>query len=113
MNSSWSGDRTPFPPALRDHILKRDRVCQVCHTRPATEADHRTPVAECRRLGIDPDTLANGQGLCHECHAQKTRREIDEGRERLRPRRIATHPADAPTPNHPRGATPHPLGPRR
>lgn len=101
---SWSGERRGFPRAVRAAILKRDRVCRcsgcVCCT-PAgcgersVEADHRTPFVVCRRAGVDPDTIDNGQGLCVACHAEKTRGEQREGRERMRGRRTPRlHPAE-------------------
>ncbi|MDR2930651.1 MAG: HNH endonuclease [Propionibacteriaceae bacterium] len=93
-NTSWSGHRAAFPPKLRSQILKRDKTCRICRTAKATEADHITNHADCLRQGINPDTLANGQGLCHDCHADKTRQEIAAGQARLKPRRVYRHPSD-------------------
>ena len=95
MNTSWSGDRVQFPTAMRATILRRDKWCAICGQQRAVEADHIRPVAECRRAGIDPDTLSNGQGLCHDCHAAKTSREIAAGKTRMTPRRQYRHPSDA------------------
>lgn len=94
--SSWSGQRRAFPEAMRRAILARDPICRDCRQQPATEADHITSHAECLRRGINPDTLDNGQGLCHDCHAAKTRREQRHGKARLTaPKRTPKHPSDA------------------
>ncbi|MFG3338709.1 HNH endonuclease [Glycomyces sp. NPDC048151] len=69
--------REHFPRAIRAAILRRDRVCRICGGRPATIADHRTPVAE-----GGAHTLANGQGVCEPCHDAKTAGEIRRGYKR-------------------------------
>ena len=91
MNTSWSGTRDAFPRQTRRRILARYPVCCCrgcprCATltrcsRPSTEADHRTPVAE---GGTHDET--NGQGLCSPCHDHKTKAEADRGRARRRAR---------------------------
>lgn len=68
-------------------ILKRDRTCQHCGKKPATEADHIIPVSR-GGAGLD---LSNGQGLCHRCHWIKTRREIAQNnRDRNKPRQVGS-----------------------
>lgn len=52
-------------------ILRRDPICVMCKNAAATEADHIRPLA---RGGARLE-LANGQGLCKECHGRKTRDE--------------------------------------
>jgi len=96
-NTSWSGDRQPFPTATRQAILRRDKWCTNCHWERATEADHIINVAQARRQGWTPaqyDDINNGQGLCATCHAAKTRQEIKQGKARMTPRRVARHPSD-------------------
>ena len=116
VNTSWSGQRRSFPPAMRTAILKRDRTCrctgcQACTSsgcdQRATEADHITNHATCLRAGVDPDTMGNGQGLCSSCHAVKTQRERWQGKQRLIPRRVRQHPIDSMT----QGEAPLPLPP--
>lgn len=90
MASNWSGTQqwTGFPPYIRRRILRRDRVCKMCGKRPSTVADHRIPRAE-----GGADTMANGQGLCDECHAEKTKTEQTRGRQRKSTKRPpAKHP---------------------
>ena len=87
-NTSWSGNRTPFPKATRRRILNRDRTCRHCRKHPATIADHIVPVAE---GGTDDER--NGQGLCAPCHDVKTKAERLRGLARVAPRR--------PTERHP------------
>lgn len=53
-----------------DAILARDRVCQACFKRPATEVDHVERLADGGR-----DVPSNKQGLCALCHGAKTRGE--------------------------------------
>ena len=95
-NTSWSGDRSEFPYAVRKAILKRDRTCRACGQVPATQADHVVPVAEARLMGWTQDRIdhiSNGQGLCKPCHDEKTRSEIARGRARMsRKRSPEPHP---------------------
>lgn len=91
--SSWSGDRIAFTPPRRRRILRRDPVCVWCGQRPSTIADHRIPVVEARRLGIDDQDEENGQGMCAPCHDVKTKQEIARGRARkARKRQPEQHP---------------------
>lgn len=70
----------------REAILERDPLCVVCKARciikPATVADHITPivVAPERRLDLD-----NGRGVCADCHAEITGRFRAEGINEPRP----------------------------
>lgn len=78
---TWNGERsrtsTAAHKAFRRAVLARDRVCRCsacprCNvtpncTRPANRADHIVPDAE-----GGTDELANGQGMCDECHKHKT-----------------------------------------
>lgn len=91
--SSWSGQRRSFPTKIRDAILNRDRICVTCGQQPSVIADHKRAHAECRALGIEPDTMDNGQGLCQPCSDEKTEREKREGRARVRyVKRAEPHP---------------------
>lgn len=90
VNTSWSGDRHTFSHTMRRAILRRDPICRHCGAAAASEADHIVPHAE----GGD-DTLANGQGLCSPCHADKTRLEKIRGQRRwraLQRRPVEPHP---------------------
>lgn len=70
-----SAERARF----RKEVLRREPNCRYCGA-PATDADHIIPVSE---GGALTDT-ANGQGLCADCHEQKTKEEQARGRERAR-----------------------------
>ena len=59
----------------RKLILHRDPLCVMCVKNPfrfpkrkATVADHIIPLKQGGTFA-----LSNGQGLCHSCHARKTR----------------------------------------
>jgi 5-methylcytosine-specific restriction protein A len=68
---------------VRADIVKRDkRLCQSClaggRVVVGVEVDHKTPKAECKRLGWGRERIdnpSNLQLLCHSCHAEKTARE--------------------------------------
>lgn len=89
---TWTGDRRTSTGEWRRarlRILDRDQgVCYVCRKPGADEVDHIRNVAECRRLGINPDTDDN-LGAIHSvpCHRAKTQREASEARWRHRSRR--------------------------
>lgn len=53
----------------RKLILQRDKICQHCKRKPATEAHHIKSLEDYPELALDLD---NGQGLCWECH-EKTK----------------------------------------
>lgn len=86
--TAWSASYRGFSAKQRDIILRRDRICHACRTRPSTEADHIVNLA-----AGGANTIANGQGLCTPCHAAKTRAEQDAGRARVSRKRPAEpHP---------------------
>lgn len=58
----------------RRAVLRRDPVCVLCHTAPATVADHY-PVSrrELLAMGIrNPDAPDRMRGLCASCHGRET-----------------------------------------
>lgn len=94
-SGQWRGSSSSgFPPKMRRAILRRDPICRclgcpdhqgaTC-TSPSTEADHVLAVA---RGG--QHTMANGAGLCSDCHEHKSRADTAEGqalKSRKRPER--------------------------
>ena len=62
---------------LRERILRADPFCAACRAagrvRPATDLDHIVPLF---KGGTDDD--ANLQGLCAECHSEKTRADLGQ-----------------------------------
>lgn len=62
---------------VREQVLSASPLCVACEavgvTRLATEVDHVVPL---HRGGSN--ALANLQGLCRECHAEKTASEAGE-----------------------------------
>lgn len=73
---NWLEDRAAAPrsgryflPRIRREILERDGFrCHQCGSTDRLAIDHVVPVAE-----GGEGTAANGQALCHGCHATKTR----------------------------------------
>lgn len=62
--------------SARAATLARDPICRICGRAASTDADHVIPARIwCARGGEFYD-LSNLQGLCHECHSQKTAREV-------------------------------------
>lgn len=65
----------------RTLVLLRDPVCRSCGLRPAREIDHRFPEGglrerwEAQGFLTDEDRygLDGLEGLCHECHAERTK----------------------------------------
>lgn len=55
--------------SLRNIILSRDYMCQICKERISTVCDHIKPHRGNWNMFIDP---ANLQGLCEPCHDRKT-----------------------------------------
>lgn len=85
--------RTATPTQQRNwakKILQRDKTCQIngpnC-TGKATEADHITNIANGGNE-LDPN---NGQGLCHNCHQQKTQHEAHQAQNNWK-RKQEPHP---------------------
>jgi 5-methylcytosine-specific restriction protein A len=67
--------------AARRAVLRRDRVCVLCHTAEATVADHH-PISrrELVAIGVtDPDAPSRMRGLCASCHGKETARESPGG----------------------------------
>ena len=58
----------------RREILDRDGKCLECGSTERLEVDHRVPVYE---GGAELDS-ENLRVLCHECHKNKTRKEVFE-----------------------------------
>lgn len=70
MSGGWQGsDRVKrLPPGwkkIRARVLARDPICRICGVRPSTRCDHI--VAK-----TDDHTQAGLQGVCKECHDQKS-----------------------------------------
>ena len=78
LNQAWGGRlealatlkeqgwyHTPAHRRWRKLVLQRDKICQNCKRRPATEAHHVKPLEDYPQLALD---LNNGQGLCWDCH---------------------------------------------
>lgn len=55
----------------RKLVLQRDKICQHCKRKPATEAHHIKPLEDYTDLALDLD---NGQGLCWDCHEETKKR---------------------------------------
>ena len=58
---------------FRAGVLKRNPVCVLCGSAPATVADHY-PLdrRELLRTGADPDDPTYGRGLCSTCDKRQT-----------------------------------------
>lgn len=58
---------------FRAGVLTADPICVLCHTRPATVADHY-PLSrrELVAAGLDPDDPVHGRGLCSRCDRTQT-----------------------------------------
>lgn len=73
MSGGWEGsDRAKrLPPGwrkIRARILERDPICKICGVRPSSRADHI-------QAKTDDHSDAGLQGVCKECHDQKSARE--------------------------------------
>lgn len=53
---------------LRHVVLVEEPVCAVCERKPSIQVDHIIPVSK-----GGTDTRSNLQGICLECHEDKTR----------------------------------------
>jgi 5-methylcytosine-specific restriction protein A len=78
---AWHPRYTRLPQAVRQRVLRKHRICQVCRARPSTQVDHIIPVAE-----GGANTEANARGVCATCHAIKTAEERQRGLDRYRAR---------------------------
>lgn len=88
--TSWSGQRRSFPTATAQRIIRRDKVCQGCSSAGPLQADHIVNHAEALVRGWTQDEIDhedNGQALCQDCHAEKTRGERARGLARAAGRR--------------------------
>jgi 5-methylcytosine-specific restriction endonuclease McrA len=76
---TWGRGSTRQSRTEREIVLARDPHCRIngpnC-TRISTEDDHITPLSQ----GGDLHDLANRQGACHNCHAEKSRGEALQAR---------------------------------
>jgi 5-methylcytosine-specific restriction endonuclease McrA len=62
--------------AIRDRVLRENPLCEACGKRAAREVDHITPIY---KGGDDnPYDDENRQALCDECHAAKTKRDMNQ-----------------------------------
>ena len=63
---------------IRDAHFRRHPLCVRCEergrVRPATQLDHKIPLFKGGQ-----DVEANRQGLCDDCHEQKTREDMGHG----------------------------------
>lgn len=61
---------------IRKEVLRRDPVCRdgrVCHhASTSTQVDHVIPLMD----GGHPTSLDNLQGICEDCHVEKTNEEF-------------------------------------
>jgi 5-methylcytosine-specific restriction protein A len=61
-------------------VLRRDPICVVCKTAPATVADHH-PVSRRELVAMkvsDPDAPSRLRGLCASCHSRETANSPDQ-----------------------------------
>ena len=58
---------------LRTMVLHRDPICVICNHAAATDCDHIVPKAD-----GGEDRMENLQGICWDCHTQKTATENQE-----------------------------------
>lgn len=61
--------------AIRKRVLTANPLCAVCGRR-AVEVDHIKPIF--KGGNDDPLDDSNRQGLCSLCHAEKTRRDMNQ-----------------------------------
>lgn len=69
----WTGKA-----GLKVKVLALQPVCMKCHRNPSTVVDHIVPHKGLWVLFVD---LTNLQGLCKECHDQKTAEEVNAAKE--------------------------------
>lgn len=56
---------------MRMVVLIEEPVCMICGRKPSTQVDHINPVSK-----GGTDRRDNLQGLCDECHDEKTRKDL-------------------------------------
>jgi 5-methylcytosine-specific restriction protein A len=64
---------------LRKEILRDDPICRRCQLAAAVQVDHIVPARV--YAADDPELfydVSNLQGLCHPCHGQKTREDVQQ-----------------------------------
>lgn len=61
--------------AIRNRVLRTNPLCEACQKRAAIEVDHIQPLYKGGEESAYSD--ANRQALCEECHAEKTRRDLN------------------------------------
>lgn len=81
MSGGWAGsnrrDRLPSNwRRIRARVLARDVTCVLCGVRPSTHCDH---------IKAKTDDHTQLQGVCAECHGQKSSREGNDA-QRANPR---------------------------
>lgn len=66
--------------AARRAVLRRDRVCVLCHVAEATVSDHWPDSRrELLAMGVsDPDAPGRMRGLCASCHSRETANTPDQ-----------------------------------
>lgn len=57
--------------SMRHVVLVEEPVCMICGRRSSTEVDHIIPVCK-----GGTDIRDNLQGVCDECHAEKTAKDL-------------------------------------
>lgn len=62
---------TPAHRRWRKLVLQRDKICQMCKRKPATEAHHIKSLENYPGLALD---LNNGMGVCWSCHEKTKKR---------------------------------------
>ena len=80
MKGSWYNARKPSKLYKRNARVIRERPCVVCNSPPPSQCDHVVGYATAKRLGwpIEVyDGIDNLQPLCSNCHAMKTKAQIN------------------------------------
>lgn len=63
---------------LRHVVLVEEPVCKICGRKPSVEVDHIMPISK-----GGTDERDNLQGVCLECHEEKTRKDLGLGRKKV------------------------------
>ncbi len=58
---------------LKHVVLVEEPVCRICERKPSLEVDHIVPICK-----GGTDTRDNLQGVCLECHEDKTRTDLGQ-----------------------------------
>ncbi len=91
MSGGWAGSnrRQRLPSnwrAIRAKVLARDPTCKICGVRPSSHCDHI-------KAKTDDHAEDRLQGVCAECHMQKSSREGNDA-QRANPRPGRARPAE-------------------